>query len=115
MKKKISSLEDLGGFVYSTNDDFELGSNSNTEDMKNQDQELEAHLSKKGRGGKTVTLIKGFKGTKQATKDLTKLLKTKIGVGGSSSEKEIIIQGNNRDKIMDILKKEGFKVKRVGG
>lgn len=116
-KKKLSSLEDLGGFVFSTNEheDFSSYDNSEITDLKPEDQFLEAHFSNKGRGGKTVTVIKGFKGSDHALKELGKLLKRKCGVGGSVKDGEIIIQGKIRDKIISILQKEGYKVKRVGG
>ena len=116
MAKKISSLEDLGGFVFSTNKDFEIGSNEeHQETLPNSQQKLEAHLDKKNRGGKVATIIKGFEGTDDDLKSLAKQLKTLCGVGGSAKDNEIIIQGNFRDKIMDFLIKEGYKVKRVGG
>ena len=78
-------------------------------------QYLEAHFSNKGRGGKTVTIIKGFEGSPDALKALAKTLKQHCGVGGSVKDYDIIIQGNMRDKIMIFLKKEGHQVKRVGG
>jgi len=116
MAKKISSLEDLGGFVFSTNKDFEIGSNEEAQvTLPNNQQKLEAHLDKKNRGGKVATIIKGFEGTDDDLKTLAKQLKTLCGVGGSAKDNEIIIQGNFRDKIMDFLMKEGYKVKRVGG
>ena len=114
-KKKLSSLENLGGFVFSTNDNFEYNKEENQETLKPNQQFLEAHFSNKGRGGKTVTVITGFVGSESNLKALGKLLKSKCGVGGSVKENEIIIQGNYRDKIMEILKKEGYNVKRVGG
>jgi len=114
-KKKLSSLEDLGGFVFSTNDNFEYENNKNENTLKPSEQNLEAHFSNKGRGGKTVTVIKGFEGSEEDLKQLGKLLKKKCGVGGSVKDGEIIIQGNYRDKIMGILKKEGYQIKRVGG
>ncbi|HFS67179.1 MAG TPA: translation initiation factor [Flavobacteriia bacterium] len=116
-KKKLNSLSDLGGFVFSTNDkeDFSRFEDKGEEILENKDQYLEAHFSNKGRGGKTVTVIKGFKGTEADLKQLGKLLKQKCGVGGSVKDGEIIIQGNYRDKIIEILKKENFNVKRVGG
>ncbi|WP_196893209.1 translation initiation factor [Aureivirga marina] len=114
-EKKINDLSALGGFVFSTNDDFELESDEVVETLAPKDQKLEAVFSNKGRGGKTVTIIRGFIGSEEDLKALAKLLKTKCGVGGSVKEEEIIIQGNYRDKIMEILKKEGYNVKRVGG
>ena len=116
MAKKISSLEDLGGFVFSTNENFELNSNEETtETLAPNKQRLEAHLDKKNRGGKVATIIKGFEGSEEDLKALGKMLKTKCGVGGAVKDNEIIIQGNFRDKVMEILKNEGYNVKRVGG
>lgn len=114
-KKKLSSLSDLGGFVFSTNDDFELEQTETAETLGNSEQRLEALFSNKGRGGKTVTVIKGFVGSDDDLKALGKMLKSKCGVGGSVKDGEIIIQGKHRDKIMEILKKDGYNVKRVGG
>ena len=116
-KKKYNSLSELGGFVYSTNDEEDFLSH-NQDDLavlKPIEQQLEAHFSTKGRAGKIVTIIKNFVGSEEDLKDLGKMLKTKCGVGGSIKDGEIIIQGNIRDKIIKILQKEGFKVKRVGG
>jgi len=118
MAKKKLGLEDLGGFVFSTNDDFDDSAFTNDdsqEDLTPGEQNLEAHFSNKGRGGKTVTIIKNFIGTDEELVELGKLLKKKCGVGGSTKDGEIIIQGDDREKIMQILKKEGYKVKRVGG
>ena len=116
-KKKLNSLSDLGGFVFSTNkeEDFNSYNEENSEHLEPKDQILEAHFSNKGRGGKTVTVITGFKGSDSDLKALAKLLKTKCSVGGSIKVGDIIIQGNYRDKIMDILHQEGYRVKRVGG
>ena len=116
-KKKLNSLSDLGGFVFSTNEkeDFSAFAEENNENLANNQQNLEARFSNKGRGGKTVTVITGFQGNEVDLKALGKLLKTKCGVGGSVKDGEIIIQGNYRDKIMEILKKEKYNVKRVGG
>lgn len=115
MAKKLGSLSDLGGFVFSTNDDFNPSGNDTTETVENNKQYLEAHFSNKGRGGKTVTIIKGFKGTESDLKALGKKLKSSCGVGGSTKDGEVIIQGNFRDKIMELLKKDGYHVKRIGG
>ena len=76
---------------------------------------MEALYSRKKRAGKVVTLIKGFQGSSQELKKLGKTLKNAVGVGGTIKNGEIIIQGNLRDKIMELLKKMGHDVKRVGG
>ena len=116
MAKKISSLEDLGGFVFSTNKDFDLNQKEETEETLAPNQQLlEAYLDKKNRGGKVATVIKGFVGTADDLKALGKELKSLCGVGGSAKDDEIIIQGNFRDKIMEYLKNKGYKVKRIGG
>lgn len=78
-------------------------------------QYLEAHFSNKGRAGKTVTLIKGFKGDSSNLKVLAKTLQKAVGVGGSVKNGEIIIQGNYRDQLMKILQEMGHDVKRIGG
>lgn len=116
-KKKLNNLSDLGGFVFSTNqeEDFSSYQEDHSEQLEPKDQHLEARFSNKGRGGKTVTVITGYKGPETELKALAKLLKTKCSVGGSIKDGEIIIQGNFRDKIMDLLRKEGYQVKRVGG
>ena len=116
-KKKLNDLSDLGGFVFSTNEeeDFSKYQQEETNTLSPQDQRLEAHFSNKGRGGKTVTLIKGFQGKEEDLKTLAKMLKTKCSVGGSVKDGEIIIQGNYRDKILELLRKEGYQVKRIGG
>ncbi|MEC4113896.1 translation initiation factor [Myroides pelagicus] len=115
MAKKTNSFEDLGGFVFSTNEDFEFDTQEAVETLAPKDQRLEAHLDKKNRGGKIATIIKGFEGNEEDLKTLAKKLKTLCGVGGSAKDGDIIIQGNFRDKIMEYLTKEGYKVKRVGG
>lgn len=117
MAKKKPGLEDLGGLVFSTNNDFEPEDNSG-EDIETPppgEQLLEAHFSSKGRGGKTVTVIKGFEGHDEDLQRLGKDLKKKCGVGGSVKDGEIIIQGDVREKVMQFLKNDGYKVKRVGG
>jgi translation initiation factor 1 len=117
MAKKLTNLGDLGGFVFSTNKDFEFNNESNETDevVPPGKQQLEAHLDKNQRAGKVATVIKGFKGSETDLKELGKMLKTKCGVGGSAKDGEIIIQGNFRDKVMELLKSEGYNVKRVGG
>ena len=67
------------------------------------------------RNGKPTTIIDGYHGTDEDFKILAKAIKTKLSVGGTFKENTIIIQGNYRDKIMEILKEKGFRTKRVGG
>lgn len=79
---------------------------------------LRVFLDRKSRGGKEVTVVRGFgKETfPDYVIDLGKALKSKCGVGGSVKNKEILVQGNNRDKVVELLLKEGFKdVKKAGG
>lgn len=110
-------LEDLGGMVFSTNSDFVPDDEQDQEEHtpSPRDQNLEAHFSSKGRGGKTVTVIKGFEGKEEDLINLGKDLKKKCGVGGSVKDREIIIQGDVREKVMQLLKDQGYRVKRVGG
>lgn len=118
MGKKKMGLEDLGGFVFSTNEDFDPGAPGEVdgdEILKPEEQHLEAHYSSKGRAGKKVTVVKGFIGPEEDLNALGKDLKKKCGVGGSVKEGEIIIQGDVRDKVMSYLKDLGYKVKRIGG
>lgn len=117
MSKKKLGLEDLGGFVFSTDNDFDVDANNydDIETPEPKDQYLEAHFSNKGRGGKIVTVIKGFEGKDEDLNELGKSLKKKCGVGGSVKDGEIIIQGDVRNKVMEFLKKDGYRVKRVGG
>ncbi|MFD1552299.1 translation initiation factor [Putridiphycobacter roseus] len=103
--------------VYSTNPNFgfEFDEDEAQETLPNDAQLLRVLIDRKQRKGKEVTLIEGFVGEAEDLKELGKTLKSKCGVGGTIKEGVIIIQGNHRDKIMDILKTDGYKVKRVGG
>ncbi len=80
-----------------------------------QKEPLVCKFEKKGRNGKPVTLIEGFEGTENELKNISKKIKTTLGIGGSEKDGVIVIQGDNRDKIMKILHDMGYKTKRVGG
>jgi translation initiation factor 1 len=82
-------------------------------DPKN--QLLYVSIDRKQRGGKEVTLVEGFIGSDDDLKELGKLLKSKCGVGGTAKDGEIIVQGSFRDKVCEILEKEGYKTKKKGG
>lgn len=103
------------GVMYSTNPDFQY----NTEDEEEADtlpaekQLLRISLDKRNRGGKMVTLITGFIGTSDDLTVLGKLLKVKCGVGGSAKDGEIIVQGDLRKKVLEILQKEGYTKSRL--
>ena len=96
--------------VYSTNPDFKYENEEEEEGetLNKKQQKLRVSIEKKGRGGKTVTLINGFTGTEDDLKELGKLLKTKCGVGGSVKDGEIIIQGEFKQRIIELLKAEGY-------
>lgn len=103
------------GVMYSTNPDFDYEyENEEQETLVNNEQQLKVCVDKH-RAGKVAVIIKDFIGTTEDLKTLGKTLKSKCGVGGSAKNGEIIIQGNVRDKVMEILKKEGYNYKRVGG
>ena len=114
MSKKNKSRQNV---VYSTNPDFQFDSfdEDEQETLQPAFQKLYVSIDKKSRAGKEVTLIEGFVGAEDDLKDLGKQLKSKCGVGGSVKDGDILIQGNFRDKIMQLLEKEGYKVVRKGG
>lgn len=102
--------------VYSTNPDFEYQA---TEEEQPQtlppaQQNLRVWLDRKQRGGKVVTLVKGFVGTDEDLADLGRMLKSKCGVGGSAKDGEIIVQGDHRDRVVELLTAAGYKCKKAG-
>ena len=96
--------------VYSTNPDYDYVTDDEpeVETLPKQQQKLRVSMEKNHRGGKTVTIVRNFIGTGDDIKELGKFLKTKCGVGGSTKDGEIIIQGDLKEKIIDLLKKEGY-------
>lgn len=103
------------GILYSTNPDFQYEKEETAEEdtLPAAKQPLRIALDKRNRGGKTVTLITGFRGTTDNLAELGKFLKIKCGTGGSAKEGEIIIQGDVRRKVYDILQKEGYTQTRI--
>lgn len=113
---KNNDWKDRLNIVYSTNRDFEYEKEEieESETLPNNKQSLIVKLDKRNRGGKKVTLITGFTGTNDDLSTLGKLLKNKCGVGGSVKDNEIIIQGDFRIKIVEILQKEGYLKTKAG-
>ena len=107
---KKNDWKDRLNIVYSTNPDFQYSTDENeeTETLPKQQQKLRVSIEKNHRGGKTVTIVKNFVGSDEEIKELGRLLKTRCGVGGTTKEGEILIQGEFKEKIIEILKKEGY-------
>jgi len=110
-KKKLNSL---GGLVYSTDPNFKLEDDyvEATETLPAAQQKFRILLDKKQRAGKAVTLVTGFIGKDIDMEELGKKLKTFCGTGGSVKDGEIIIQGDNRDKVLQWLQKNGYTAAR---
>jgi translation initiation factor 1 len=104
-----------GGIVYSTNPNFVVEQHEEEiESSKPNQQQLKVYLDRLG-GGKLLSRINGFTGLTGEIEQLGKLLKQKCGVGGTVKDREILIQGDHRDKIILLLLKEGYKAKKAGG
>jgi translation initiation factor 1 len=104
------------GVVYSTNQHFQYETRQAYEPatLPPQQQQLRVLLDKSGRAGKTVTLVTGFVGKAVDLEALGKSLKGKCGVGGSIKDGEILLQGDQREKLINLLATAGYKVKRAG-
>lgn len=100
------------GVVYSTNPDFQFTTEDDVaeeqETLPASQQKLRVRMERTGRKGKTVTLVTGFIGTDDDLKQLGKLLKTKLSTGGTAKDGEIVIQGDVRQSLVELLRKEGY-------
>lgn len=103
------------GVMYSTNPDYRYnrGEEEEDESLPEEKQLLRISLDKRNRGGKAVTLISGFRGKEAELETLGKWLRVKCGVGGSAKNGEIILQGDLRNKVQEILRKEGYLKTRI--
>lgn len=117
MSKKTNDWKKRDGIVFSTADSFEyqFGEEESQDTLPPSQQKLRVLLDKKARAGKQVTLIEGFVGSEEDLKELGKLLKNKCGVGGSTKDGEILIQGDHREKVLQVLTQAGYGTKKVGG
>jgi translation initiation factor 1 len=111
--KKIKRETD--GIVYSTEPEFAF---ADLFDKLNEESEsgavkLNIRMEKKGRGGKTATLIEGFKGSESELSELARQLKSHCGTGGSVVDGEILIQGDQRKRVMEFLQKKGYKTNKA--
>ena len=105
------------GMVYSTDPDFEYDTagEQEPETLAPERQNLRIWLDRKHRGGKTVAIVRGFVGREADLAELGRMLKSKCGTGGSVKDGEIIIQGDRRDRVAELLSAAGYGCKKAGG
>lgn len=114
--EKMNDWKERLGVVYSTNSDYQYQkdeSDDETQTLIAAKQRLRVAIDKRNRGGKKVTIVADFVGSTEDLEVLGKTLKTKCGVGGSVKDGEIIIQGDFRDKIVDLLLAMGYKARKI--
>lgn len=108
--------KDRLGVVYSTDPNFKYTTAADLEEKvetpEPAKQKLVVAIDRRNRGGKQVTVVRGFVGAEEDLVALSKTLKTRCGVGGSAKDGEILIQGDMRDRVVDILASLGYKAKR---
>ena len=108
--------KDRLGVVYSTDPNFKYVTAADLavepDTLEPARQKIIVGIDRRNRGGKQVTLVSGFVGKEADLAALGKILKTRCGVGGSAKDGQILIQGDFRDRIVDILKSLGYNAKR---
>ncbi len=105
---------DAKGFVYSTDPDFKFEQEADsTETLPAAQQKLRIQLNTRYRAGKAVTVVTGFTGTDIDMEELGKKLKTYCGTGGSAKDGEIIVQGDQRNKVLQYLQQNGYKLAKI--
>ncbi|WP_280672719.1 MULTISPECIES: translation initiation factor [unclassified Dysgonomonas] len=115
-KNNNNDWKDRLNVVYSTNPDFRFQTEDESEEVETapkEKQPLRIQLDKRNRKGKAVTLVTGFVGSEEDLESLGKFLKVKCGVGGSAKDGEIIVQGDLRNKVLELLQKEGYAKSRI--
>ncbi len=114
---RTNDWKDRLNIVYSTNPDFQYETQEEpaADTLPPAQQSLRVRLDRKNRGGKTVTLVTGFVGTEDDLKTLGKLLKSKCGVGGSAKDGEIIIQGDHKQRVVELLRQAGYTQTKPAG
>ncbi|MDR3188620.1 MAG: translation initiation factor [Prevotellaceae bacterium] len=105
------------GVVYSTNPSFryEPPQGDAVATLPPPQQNLRVQLDRRQRGGKQVTLVTGFVGRQDDLEQLGKMLKASCGVGGAVKDGEILVQGDQRDRVLSLLEKAGYRAKKAGG
>lgn len=113
--KKNNDWKERLNVVYSTNPDFKFETDEEVEPdtLELAKQKLRISLDKRNRNGKSVTLVTGFVGTADDLHTLAKKLKTKCGVGGSDKDGEILIQGDFRQKVLELLLADGYRARII--
>ncbi len=108
--------QSFGGLVFSTNPDFQLPDSDDPTPEPGMDKQVLRVWLERGRGGKESTVVKGFVGPEDRLEELAKLIKNKCAAGGSAKDGIIIVQGDHRDKVLQLLLAQGYKnVKKAGG
>jgi len=113
----MAKAKDRVNVVYSTNPNFNYQTDADIEQdtLQPAKQELRVQLDKKSRAGKQVTLVTGFIGKIEDLEALGKTLKNLCGSGGSAKDGEILVQGDQRDKVLKYLLEKGYRAKKAGG